>query len=171
MEQVVEWFSYTWPGQAPTLDAKLAAKGTKSTCTVRLVSQARVACETNFACALSRPAQWRRRLYHAAGKLDFCEQGHGRECLNLSSWMSWHLDCIRMIVAMYVHSATYFQFEFDMVGGYTDNLENHKSVKIGGWAFTRVWALAWDIMVGVFQQSQHCQHGRQNFSTNQLAIN
>lgn len=46
--------------------------------------------------------------------------------------------------------------------GYMD--KKHKSVKIGGWAFTQVWALAWDIMVDVFHESQHCQHGRQNFT-------
>ena len=37
--------------------------------------------------------------------------------------------------------------EFSMVGGYTDNLENNKTVKIRGWALARVWALAWDNMV------------------------
>ena len=26
-------------------------------------------------------------------------------------------------------------------------LKNHKTVKIGGWALARVWALAWDNMV------------------------
>jgi len=34
--------------------------------------------------------------------------------------------------------------EFSMVGSYTENLENHKTVKIGGWALARVWAPALD---------------------------
>ena len=34
--------------------------------------------------------------------------------------------------------------EFSTVGGYTENPENHKTVKIGGWMLARVWALARD---------------------------
>ena len=44
-------------------------------------------------------------------------------------------------------SGSTFRFnmqEFSMVGGYTESLKNHKTVKIGGWALARVWALAWD---------------------------
>ena len=35
--------------------------------------------------------------------------------------------------------------KFSMVGGYTwKTSKNHKTVKIGGWAFAWEWALAWD---------------------------
>ena len=34
-----------------------------------------------------------------------------------------------------------------MVGGYTEDLKNHKTVKIGGWALVQGWALARDNMV------------------------
>ena len=34
--------------------------------------------------------------------------------------------------------------EFCMVGGYTEDLTNHRTVKIGGWAIARGWALARD---------------------------
>ena len=34
--------------------------------------------------------------------------------------------------------------EFSMVGGYMEDLKNHKTVKIGGWPLVRGWALAWD---------------------------
>ena len=37
--------------------------------------------------------------------------------------------------------------EFCMVGGYTEDLTNHRTVKIGGWAIARGWALARDNMV------------------------
>ena len=40
--------------------------------------------------------------------------------------------------------------EFCMVGGYTEDLTNHKTVKIGGWALARGWALAWDNMVVLY---------------------
>ena len=44
---------------------------------------------------------------------------------------------------------------FSMVGGYTENLENNKTVKIRGWALDRVWALARDNMVMML----HANHG------------
>ena len=39
---------------------------------------------------------------------------------------------------------------FSMVGGYTENLENHKTVKIGGWTLARVWVLARDNTVRIY---------------------
>ena len=47
----------------------------------------------------------------------------------------------KMIPAMYVSSVDFFRFttqEFSMVGSYTKDLKNHKTVKIEG------WVLAWD---------------------------
>ena len=37
-----------------------------------------------------------------------------------------------------------------MVGSYSENPENHKTVKIWGWALARVWALAQDNTVSNF---------------------
>ena len=34
--------------------------------------------------------------------------------------------------------------EFCMVGGYTEDLTNHRTVKIGGWALAQGWVLARD---------------------------
>ena len=34
--------------------------------------------------------------------------------------------------------------KFSMVGSYTENLENNKTVKIGRWVLAWVWALALD---------------------------
>ena len=44
-----------------------------------------------------------------------------------------------------------------MVGGYTENLKNPKTVKIGGWALTRVWALVRDNTV-----QRNCEMGLQS---------
>ena len=37
-----------------------------------------------------------------------------------------------------------------MVGGYTEDLTNHRTVKIGGWALAWGWALARDNMVHLY---------------------
>ena len=38
-----------------------------------------------------------------------------------------------------------------MVDGYTEDLTNHKTVKIGEWALARGWTLAWDSIIYVFK--------------------
>ena len=45
--------------------------------------------------------------------------------------MSWCLKCIRTIAAVYV-SFWFTTQEFSIVGGYTEHLKNHRTVKIGG---------------------------------------
>ena len=40
--------------------------------------------------------------------------------------------------------------EFCMVGSYTEDLTTHRTVKIGGWALARGWALVRDNMVVAF---------------------
>ena len=55
---------------------------------------------------------------------------------------------------MYVHELGELTFgslyKFSMVGGYTENLKNHRTVKIGGRALARLWALPRDNTVHGF---------------------
>ena len=43
-----------------------------------------------------------------------------------------------------LNEPTYLQIHYNMVGGYTENLEKQQNCQNRGWTLARVWALARD---------------------------
>ena len=93
--------------QAPTLDAKLAAKGYLLCQGQPNSEESSIVVESRSTCSpvakhlqRSSLAVWE---FCAAGKEHF-EQGHRQVCANLWCRMSWRLKRIRAIAAMYLSS-------------------------------------------------------------------
>ena len=122
-------------------------------------------CTASSLRASSRPAwQWR-KLYHAAKLTDSlpsfcsvqssltvrkfrgkerCERGHGRVWVNLWCLMSWHPKRNRSYVSSADLPMDSIRKNLAWWAVTRRTSKNHKTVKIGGWALARVWALARD---------------------------
>ena len=57
-----------------------------------------------------------------------------------------------------------------MVGGYTENVTNHRTVEIGGWALAQGWALARDTTVMITIISYHILETKNVYVMNSMAV-
>jgi len=142
-ENILKWFNY--PDAMPTPDVNLTAMGlnrlASSVClwfveaspTVEKAvscykANRLVASTLSFHSIRSLLAVWE---FCAAGE-ESCEWGHGHVCVNFRCRGAQSASEQLQVCELSRPSFAFTTREFSMVGGYTDNPENHKSVKIGG---------------------------------------